>query len=65
MLSRTQIKAENVAVVPNTVRKSFYEGTETVANNKTTFNLLYIGDTGERRGLNTVIKSLPRITKKY
>ena len=57
VLLRCTIKADNVIVVPNTVRKSFYENF--YGNKKTgDFNLLYIGDTGERRGLKTVVKSL-------
>ncbi|WP_242037351.1 glycosyltransferase family 4 protein [Tenacibaculum piscium] len=63
VLTRTQIKATNIAVVPNTVRKSFYQNIETSAKKDTTFNLLYIGDTGERRGLKTVIESLPELQK--
>ena len=61
LLRRTKIASKNVVIVPNTVRESFFESLNefkeyTVKNN---FNLLYIGDTGERRGLATVIKSLP------
>ncbi|MEX6626090.1 glycosyltransferase family 4 protein [Tenacibaculum salmonis] len=63
ILSRTKIKATNIAVVPNTVRKSFYQNIKTSSKKDTTFNLLYIGDTGERRGLKTVIESLPELQK--
>ncbi|MGG6230570.1 glycosyltransferase family 4 protein [Tenacibaculum sp. SDUM215027] len=65
LLRRTKIASKNVVIVPNTVRESFFESLNefkeyTVKNN---FNLLYIGDTGERRGLATVIKSLPILKK--
>lgn len=63
VLSRTSIKATNIVVVPNTVRASFYEGNQLKNSNITNFNLLYIGDTGERRGLQTVLKSLPILQK--
>ncbi|REH52396.1 glycosyltransferase involved in cell wall biosynthesis [Tenacibaculum gallaicum] len=65
ILGRVKIEAKKIFIVPNTVRKSFFESLNefkeyTVKNN---FNLLYIGDTGERRGLATVIKSLPILKK--
>ena len=63
VLSRTSIKAANIAVVPNTVRASFYGGNQLKDSIRTSFNLLYIGDTGERRGLHTVLQSLPILQK--
>ncbi len=49
-------------VVPNTVRKSFYSDytiEETIISNfKDSFTILYLGDTGLRRGLLTVLKAL-------
>lgn len=62
---RTKINPDKVVVVPNTVRKSFFEEQNNFEENseRDTFNLLYIGDTGERRGLATAIKSLPALKK--
>jgi len=62
---RTSINSDKVVVVPNTVRKSFFEEHEGLdeRTEKDTFKLLYIGDTGERRGLATAIKSLPTLKK--
>ncbi len=62
---RTKINPDKVVVVPNTVRKSFFEEQGNFEENseRNTFNLLYIGDTGERRGLATAIKSLPALKK--
>ncbi|MEQ3499718.1 glycosyltransferase family 4 protein [Tenacibaculum sp. SSH1-16] len=62
---RTKIKSDKVIVVPNTVRKSFFEKQDNLeeSSKRDTFNLLYIGDTGERRGVATAIKSLPALKK--
>ncbi|GFD83735.1 hypothetical protein KUL118_65970 [Tenacibaculum sp. KUL118] len=62
---RTKIKSDKVIVVPNTVRKSFFEKQDNFeeSSKRDTFNLLYIGDTGERRGVATAIKSLPALKK--
>lgn len=49
-------------VVPNTVRKLFYLDyhidDDIISNFKDSFTLLYLGDTGLRRGLLTVLESL-------
>ncbi len=49
-------------IVPNTVRKSFYSDysihESIISNLKDSFTLLYLGDTGLRRGLMTVLESL-------
>ena len=49
-------------ITPNTVRKSFYLDYnidhDIIANFKDSFTLLYVGDTGLRRGLLTVLESL-------
>lgn len=65
LCNRAQPIEDKVVVVPNTVRKSFFEGLDDSKEipERNTFNLLYIGDTGERRGLVTVIKSLPTLKK--
>lgn len=64
IVKRTKIKSNSIAVVPNTVRASFYEENkikDVKSDVNKDFVLLYIGDTGERRGLSTVIKSIPRL----
>lgn len=64
LCNRTKLNSDKVVVVPNTVRKSFFKEeliTKAQDNNDKAFNLLYMGDTGKRRGLSTVIKSLPTL----
>jgi glycosyltransferase involved in cell wall biosynthesis len=60
-------KKEKVVLVPNTVRQSFYtkfQLDEAVLDRfKDSFVLLYIGDTGLRRGLQIAIAALPEIQK--
>ncbi len=63
VLDRTKINADNIIIVPNTVRKSFYSNSKFKNQNKKHFSLLYIGDTGERRGLSTVVKCLPELRR--
>lgn len=66
IVERTKIDSSTISVVPNTVRSSFYEKAQIeIAENKKkdNFVLLYIGDTGERRGLKTVVRSLPKLAK--
>ena len=62
IVKRTSRQNEGIVVVPNTVHKNYYntaviqnEIIERYVNN---FVLLYIGDTGLRRGLQTAIKSI-------
>ncbi|NOR29420.1 MAG: glycosyltransferase, partial [Lutibacter sp.] len=62
IVKRTSKQNEGIVVVPNTVHKDYYntaviqnEIIERYVNN---FVLLYIGDTGLRRGLQTAIKSI-------
>ena len=68
ILERVPIAADKIIEVPNTVRESFYKNPKLLpqimhryANN---FVLLYIGDTGIRRGLETAIKSIYNIKNK-
>ena len=68
ILERVPIAADNIIEVPNTVRESFYKNpklfpeiTNHYANN---FVLLYIGDTGIRRGLKTAIRAIHSIKNK-
>lgn len=67
LLTRIAIPSEQVVVVPNTVRKSQFEINERIddisSRFKENFVLLYIGDTGLRRGLQAVIESLPSLEK--
>ena len=65
IILRVKKAPENIVVVPNTVRKSFYQNPEihqeiiNKFNNK--FVLLYIGNTGLRRGLETAIDALVKL----
>lgn len=65
---RTKKEASKIVVVPNTVRKSFYQNPkinpEIISKYKDKFVLLYIGNTGLRRGLETVIESLKLLKDK-
>ena len=65
ILERVKIASKKIFIVPNTVRNSFFKSLNKLKEHtiKNSFNLLYIGDTGERRGLKTVIKSLPVLKK--
>jgi glycosyltransferase involved in cell wall biosynthesis len=57
-----------LVLVPNTIRSSFFEDytlEEAIVNKyKNNFVLLYLGDTHLRRGLQTAIASLQKISKK-
>ena len=62
VVARTHISRNKIILVPNTVHRSFYKKAkiekailEKYQNN---FVLLYLGDTGLRRGLQTAISSL-------
>ncbi|MHB1107726.1 MAG: glycosyltransferase family 4 protein [Lutibacter sp.] len=62
VIGRTKISRDKIVLVPNTVHKSFYK--DAVIDNlivdsyKNDFVILYLGDTGLRRGLQTAIESL-------
>jgi glycosyltransferase involved in cell wall biosynthesis len=62
ILNRVAIDAEKIIDVPNTVRARFYKNLnplpEIINQYSDKFVLLYIGDTGIRRGLKTAIKSI-------
>ena len=67
IIKRCKISNDNVVVYPNTVRKSFYQNKDydhelkkKYANN---YVLLYIGNTSERRGLDTVLDSMISLAK--
>lgn len=59
------VPREKFFVVPNTIREGFYtdyQKEESILSKyKDHFTLLYVGDTGFRRGLNTVIESLDHL----
>lgn len=57
------VQPSKFCVVPNTVRRSFYseyERDEAISpkDSQDSFSLLYLGDTGLRRGLMTILESL-------
>lgn len=58
---------DKVVLVPNSVRTDFYTNpfisSEIITKFKESFVLLYIGDTGLRRGLQTAIEAIPIIKK--
>jgi glycosyltransferase involved in cell wall biosynthesis len=62
IIKRVNIVSENMIVVPNTVHKSFYTNAlikkEIVEKYQSNFVLLYLGDTGLRRGLKTAITAI-------
>lgn len=66
-LRNTSVEGKKFYVVPNSVRKSFYTNYnvagEIIEKNKDSFNMIYIGDTGSRRGLDTAIESLLHLTQ--
>jgi len=68
IVKRTNKKPESIIVVPNTVHKSYYKNAliqnEILEKYKTNFVLLYLGDTGLRRGLQTAIASVNNLKNK-
>lgn len=62
VVERTNIKKDKIVLVPNTVQKSFYEeatiNKSIVEKYKDDFVILYLGDTGLRRGLQTAIEAV-------
>lgn len=65
LIERTKIKVEKVTLVPNTIRKSFYNSFELneslIHKYKNNFVILYLGDTHIRRGLLTAIRAINNI----
>lgn len=67
IIQRTATSPEKIKLVPNTIRASFYE--EAVVENsilekyKNHFVILYLGDTSLRRGLQTAIAGVKKLTK--
>ena len=68
IVKRTNKKPENIIVVPNTVHKSYFKNAliqnEILKKYKANFVLLYLGDTGLRRGLQTAIASVKNLKNK-
>jgi glycosyltransferase involved in cell wall biosynthesis len=68
ILNRVAINADKIIDVPNTVRARFYKNPnplpEIINQYSNKFVLLYIGDTGIRRGLKTAIKSIATLKHK-
>ena len=68
VLSRIQLDSEKIVVVPNTVRTSFYTMYEldqkVLKAYEDHFSILYIGDTGLRRGLQTAIEAISLLKEK-
>ena len=62
--NRTKI-TNKLVLVPNTVRKAFYEDAviqqDILEKYKNNFVLLYLGDTGLRRGLSTAIEAVKQL----
>lgn len=65
ILTRTKIPERKIKVVPNTVTRSFYKNFKRdeniISKYRDDFVILYVGDTGIRRGLLTAIEAVPRI----
>ena len=55
-------KKDRIIAIPNTTRADFSNNVRDTKH-PTNYNLLYIGDTGYRRGLPTAIKALPLLKK--
>ncbi|CAL2104329.1 Glycosyltransferase involved in cell wall bisynthesis [Tenacibaculum sp. 190130A14a] len=68
IVDRVGVKANKIVVVPNTVRKSFYENQNVpeipYQKKENEFTMLYLGDTGDRRGLETVLESMVSLKTK-
>ncbi len=62
VVRRTKIVRDKIVLVPNTVHQSFYKDAlidnMIVGTYKSDFVILYLGDTGLRRGLQTAIESI-------
>ncbi len=65
VVNRTNIDDSRIEVVPNSVRKAFYKDydvDDAILNRyKNDFVILYLGDTGIRRGLLTAIEAIPAL----
>lgn len=63
VIERTGVSKNKMVLVPNTIHKSFFEkaviDNALVEKYKNKFVILYVGDTGLRRGLLTAINAIP------
>ncbi len=61
----TKLPSENFHVVPNTITPSIFYAynieNEVIDQFKTSFNILYVGDTGLRRGTDTAIEAIAKL----
>ncbi|MFD1294648.1 glycosyltransferase [Lutibacter holmesii] len=68
LINRVGKPSKNIVVVPNTVHKVYFENAdlqpEIIEKYKSNFVLLYVGDTGLRRGLQTAIESISLVKDK-
>lgn len=66
IISRVKIEDSKIIDLPNTVRKEFFENDNVFPDIEKTyankFVILYIGDTGIRRGLKTAIKATKQLS---
>lgn len=67
VVKRTSIDKTKIDLVPNTVQKSFYQNAvfnkSIIERYKNDFVILYLGDTGLRRGLQTAIEATKTLSK--
>lgn len=65
VINRTKIEKSKMVLVPNSVRESFYKEAKfeqkILEKYKNNFVLLYLGDTGLRRGLQTAIAAVKKL----
>ncbi len=68
IINRVGVKRDKITVVPNSVRRSFYERSnlksDILNKYKDHFVILYVGDTNIRRGLLTAIEASEQLSKK-
>jgi glycosyltransferase involved in cell wall biosynthesis len=68
LIARIPSEKEKFVLVPNTIRKSFFEDYKVYVNiterYKNKFVILYLGDTNIRRGLQTAISSVATLQQK-
>lgn len=64
-IEEVKVEASKIAVVPNTIRRKFYEDVvfddQIISKYKGTFNLLYLGETGLRRGTKELIQAIDSV----
>ena len=68
VVTRTNISRSKISLVPNTIHQSFYKEAKIdnmiVDKYEKNFVILYLGDTGLRRGLQTAIESICQLREK-